>query len=106
MRAGVAKERIAPWTARSAISDNIASASRPISSASFRTWTTNRCKNCWAGRSHDEKLIRLLRQVIASGEGIVTAEATPTWFPDDDLWAVLRPTGLPIGNLADDGNVS
>ncbi len=47
----------------------------------------------------DEKLLALIRDILASGDGILTDEATPRYFAGDDLFAVLRPTGLPIGNL-------
>ncbi|MGH7140644.1 MAG: reverse transcriptase domain-containing protein, partial [Pirellulales bacterium] len=47
----------------------------------------------------DEKLMALIRLIVASGEGVLADEATETYFPRDDLFAVLRPKGLPIGNL-------
>jgi len=47
----------------------------------------------------DSRLMALLEQVIASGSGVLTDEATPSFFPGDDLFSLLRPTGLPIGNL-------
>ena len=47
----------------------------------------------------DERLTELIRRIIASGEGILDDEATPSRFPGDDLFSTLRPTGLPIGNL-------
>jgi RNA-directed DNA polymerase len=47
----------------------------------------------------DPLLLDLLEKVIASGAGVLADEATPHYFPGDDLFVVLRPTGLPIGNL-------
>lgn len=47
----------------------------------------------------DERLLALIRQILQSGDGVLRDEATPGYFPGDDLFAVLRPTGLPIGNL-------
>jgi retron-type reverse transcriptase len=47
----------------------------------------------------DERLMNLIRNILASGEGVLAEEATPSYFPGDDLLAILRPTGLPIGNL-------
>lgn len=50
-------------------------------------------------RLRDERLMALIRKIIASGEGVLASEASRTLFPGDDLWALLRPCGLPIGNL-------
>jgi RNA-directed DNA polymerase len=47
----------------------------------------------------DERSMRLIRLIVASGEGVLTDEATRDYFPGDDLFAVLRPKGLPIENL-------
>lgn len=47
----------------------------------------------------DEPLMRLIRLIVASGEGVLTDDATNDYFPGDDLFAVSRPKGLPIGNL-------
>lgn len=47
----------------------------------------------------DERLMDLIRLIIASGEGVLRDEATNDFFPGDDLFALLRPRGLPIGNL-------
>jgi hypothetical protein len=41
----------------------------------------------------------LCRTIIASGDGILASEYTLQLFPSDDLFAALRPRGLPIGNL-------
>jgi hypothetical protein len=47
----------------------------------------------------EKPLMELIRQILTSGEGVLSQEATPGYFPGDDLFAILRPTGLPIGNL-------
>lgn len=50
-------------------------------------------------RIKDAELLGLVQTIVASGEGILREEASQTFFPGDDLFARLRPTGLPIGNL-------
>jgi len=47
----------------------------------------------------DEKVMKLVRAILASGEGILDQEYQPPLFPGDDLLALCRPRGLPIGNL-------
>ena len=47
----------------------------------------------------DEHLLSLIGTIVASGIGVLDEEATGDYFPGDDLFAVLRPRGLPIGNL-------
>jgi hypothetical protein len=47
----------------------------------------------------DPKIIGLIEKILASGAGIQSAEYTQVFFPGDDLFAALRPRGLPIGNL-------
>jgi|LauGreDrversion4_2_1035121.scaffolds.fasta_scaffold39195_3 RNA-directed DNA polymerase len=47
----------------------------------------------------DPLLLRLLQQILASCEGVAGDDGGPVWFPGDDLLSVLRPKGLPIGNL-------
>ena len=47
----------------------------------------------------DERLLTLIRQILQSGKGVLADEATRRHFPGDDLFTLLRPTGLPIGNL-------
>ena len=47
----------------------------------------------------DSALKRLIDLVLVSGEGVLDDEATNEYFPGDDLLAILRPKGLPIGNL-------
>lgn len=47
----------------------------------------------------DRRLLELCARIIAGGQGILAEEYTPMLFPDDDLFALARPRGLPIGNL-------
>ena len=48
---------------------------------------------------HDEKIMHLIANIIASGDGILDQEYQPALFPGDDLIDLCRPRGLPIGNL-------
>lgn len=41
----------------------------------------------------------LVDQILKSGVGVLDERYTPVYFPGDDLFAVARPRGLPIGNL-------
>jgi len=47
----------------------------------------------------DPQLLSLLQLLLASGEGVAGDDGGPVWFAGDDLLSVLRPRGLPIGNL-------
>ena len=47
----------------------------------------------------DERVTNLIRKIIASGNGVQARENDMVYFPNDDLFAVSRPRGLPIGNL-------
>jgi retron-type reverse transcriptase len=47
----------------------------------------------------DRQTLWLCGQILASGAGLHRPEHTPRLFPGDDLFALARPTGLPIGNL-------
>lgn len=47
----------------------------------------------------DESVRRLIRLIIESGEGIHDGDYDMVYFPGDDLFSLLRPRGLPIGNL-------
>ena len=46
---------------------------------------------------HD--IMALADAIIASGDGVLDDQYRMQWFPGDDLLAVCRPRGLPIGNL-------
>jgi Reverse transcriptase (RNA-dependent DNA polymerase) len=50
-------------------------------------------------RIQDGGIRRLVRKILASGEGLLAGEYDMKWFPGDDLFAINRPRGLPIGNL-------
>ncbi len=52
-----------------------------------------------ASRIADERTLWLIDLILASGAGILADEYPMVWFPGDDLWAIHRPRGLPIGNL-------
>lgn len=47
----------------------------------------------------DPQLCWLCEQIIDSGAGVLDSERAVCWLPGDDLFAPLRPQGLPIGNL-------
>ena len=47
----------------------------------------------------DADVMRLITAVIDSGRGVLDEEYVPPFFPGDDLFSLLRPRGLPIGNL-------
>ena len=47
----------------------------------------------------DEDVLWLVGQILRSGEGVLDDEYEMVYFPGDDLFAVDRPRGLPIGNL-------
>lgn len=48
---------------------------------------------------HDADVLWLVDVILASGARVLADEYTPVYFAGDDLFAVLRPRGLPIGNL-------
>ncbi|MEW8037877.1 MAG: reverse transcriptase/maturase family protein [Candidatus Thiodiazotropha taylori] len=47
----------------------------------------------------DEQILQLIELIIASGKDVHDQEHRPHYFPGDDLFALCRPRGLPIGNL-------
>lgn len=47
----------------------------------------------------DDDVLWLVDRILSSGEGVLREDYTMVWFPGDDLFAVDRPRGLPIGNL-------
>ena len=47
----------------------------------------------------DRQTLWLIDQILDSGAGILAGEYPMTLFPGDDLFALSRPRGLPIGNL-------
>jgi hypothetical protein len=47
----------------------------------------------------EEDVQWLVGKILQSGEGVLADEYEMIYFPGDDLFAVERPRGLPIGNL-------
>lgn len=47
----------------------------------------------------DGRVLDLIAQILAGGRDILAEAYTPVLFPGDDLFALTRPRGLPIGNL-------
>ena len=47
----------------------------------------------------DERVLDLVGRILASGEGVLKEEYDMVYFPNDDLFSIQRPRGLPIGNL-------
>lgn len=47
----------------------------------------------------DGDVLWLVDHILESGIGVLSEEYEMVYFPGDDLFAVLRPRGLPIGNL-------
>ena len=47
----------------------------------------------------DDRVLDLAARILAGGAGVQAAEYDMVYFPGDDLFAIARPRGLPIGNL-------
>ena len=47
----------------------------------------------------DQQVLRLVNLILQSGEQVLKEQYTMVYFSGDDLFAPLRPRGLPIGNL-------
>ncbi len=47
----------------------------------------------------NNQIFALVKTIIASGQGVHEQNCQPQLFPGDDLLALCRPRGLPIGNL-------
>ena len=47
----------------------------------------------------DPRVLALIDQILAGGREVLSEEYEMVYFPGDDLFAVNRPRGLPIGNL-------
>lgn len=56
-------------------------------------------RSCLARKIDDLRVLALIDLILASGAGILDGEYTMRFFEGDDLFATLRPRGLPIGNL-------
>jgi retron-type reverse transcriptase len=52
-----------------------------------------------ARRIADRQVLWLITRILESGADIQNTETPVAYFPGDDLFAALRPKGLPIGNL-------
>ncbi len=47
----------------------------------------------------DNSLDWLIERILHSGQGVLSEEYRMVYYPGDDLFAISRPRGLPIGNL-------
>jgi retron-type reverse transcriptase len=47
----------------------------------------------------DHDVLWLIDRILESGLGVLSQEYQMQWFPGDNLFAINRPRGLPIGNL-------
>lgn len=56
-------------------------------------------KDCLAKMLPDDSAAWLIERILASGEGVLSEEYEMVYFPNDNLFSVNRPRGLPIGNL-------
>jgi len=56
-------------------------------------------KEILARKIADPDVTWLVERILESGVGVLGEEYDMVWFPGDDLFAVNRPRGLPIGNL-------
>ena len=56
-------------------------------------------KKILARKIADVDVLWLCDRILKSGEGVLSEEYKMNYFSDDDLFAVQRPRGLPIGNL-------
>src|SRR3990172_6783040 len=52
-----------------------------------------------ASKINDPDILWLIGGILQSGAGILSEEYEMNYFPNDDLFAIHRPRGLPIGNL-------
>ena len=52
-----------------------------------------------ARKIQDPDVVWLVDRILESGVGVLSEEYEMVYFPGDDLFAALRPRGLPIGNL-------
>lgn len=52
-----------------------------------------------ATKISDGQVMGLVDQILRSGQGVLSEQYEMVYFPGDDLFAPLRPRGLPIGNL-------
>ncbi|HEX4965565.1 MAG TPA: reverse transcriptase domain-containing protein, partial [Thermoanaerobaculia bacterium] len=52
-----------------------------------------------ARRLSEPAVLSLIDRILKSGEGVLDDSYDMVYFPGDDLFAINRPRGLPIGNL-------
>ncbi len=52
-----------------------------------------------ARKIHDDRTMGLVERILRSGAGVLSEQYEMAYFPGDDLFALNRPRGLPIGNL-------
>ncbi|MGH7494138.1 MAG: reverse transcriptase domain-containing protein [bacterium] len=52
-----------------------------------------------ASKIRNARVLWLIDLILASGAGLLSEAYDMVYFPGDDLFAALRPRGLPIGNL-------
>ncbi len=52
-----------------------------------------------ARKTADPLVMWLVHRILESGVGVLSEEYEMVYFPGDDLFAINRPRGLPIGNL-------
>jgi RNA-directed DNA polymerase len=52
-----------------------------------------------ARKLSDPDVLWLVDRILDSGVGVLSEEYRMAWLPGDELFAALRPRGLPIGNL-------
>lgn len=64
-------------------------------------------RECLVRRIEDPRVLALIDRILESGVGVLSEEYRMVYFAGDDLFAVNRPRGLPIGNLTSQfwGNV-
>lgn len=55
--------------------------------------------NILAKKVYDQNALWLVKQIMASGAGVLAGSYDIVCFPGDDVFALNRPRGLPIGNL-------
>jgi len=56
-------------------------------------------RGIFARKIADPDVLWLIETILAGGRGVLEEQYTMVYFPGDDLFAVNRPRGLPIGNL-------